>query len=68
MCRRVEGDDVDVIFQVFQQLVKLFLAAAAVGEDLHLIGDAARHPRLNVPQIHVLLLQRGEERRRERRM
>ena len=57
MCRRVEGDDVDLVFQVFQQLVKLFLAAAAVGEDLHLIGNAPRRPRLDVPQIDALLLQ-----------
>lgn len=53
-----------MIFQVFQQLVKLFLAAAAVGEDLHLIADAPRHPGLNVPQVDVLLLRRGEKRRR----
>lgn len=57
-----------MIFQVFQQLVKLFLAAAAVGEDLHLIADAPRHPGLNVPQVDVLLLRRGEKRRRRRRM
>lgn len=59
--RRVEGDDVDVIFEVLQQLVELLRAAAAVGEDLHLVGDALQHPRLDVPQVHPPLLQEGEE-------
>lgn len=58
VCGRVEGDDVDVILEVLQQLVELLLAAVAVGEDLHLVGDAPRRPRLNVPQVHVLLLAR----------
>lgn len=57
--RRVEGDDVDVIFEVLQQLVELLRAAAAVGEDLHLVGDALRHPRLDVPQVHPPLLREG---------
>lgn len=59
MHRCVEGDDVDVIFQVFQQLVKLLGAAAAVGEDLHLVGEAARRARLDVPQVDALLLRRA---------
>lgn len=63
MSGRVEGDDADVVFQVFQQLVELLLAAAAVGEDLHLVGSAPRRPRLDVPEVHVLLLWRREERR-----
>lgn len=58
--RCVEGDDVDVILQVFQQLVELLRAAAAVGEDLHLIGEAPRRPRLDVPQVDALLLRRGK--------
>lgn len=62
---RVEGDDVDVIFEVLQQLVELLWAAAAVSEDLHLIGDALRHPRLDVPQVHPPLLQEGEEEAKE---
>lgn len=61
---RVEGDDADVVLQVFQQLVELLLAAAAVGEDLHLVGSAPRRPRLNVPEVHALLLRRGEEGRK----
>lgn len=61
MRRRVERDDVDMIFEVLQQLVELLRAAAAVGEDLHLVGDALRHPRFNVPQVHPPLLQEGEE-------
>lgn len=60
---RVEGEDIDVIFQVFQQLVELLRAAAAVGEDLRLISDAPRRPRLDVPQIHALLLRGGGETR-----
>lgn len=67
MRRCVEGDDVDVIFQVFQQLVELLWAAAAVGEDLHLISEAPRHPRLDVAQVDVLLLRRGKEKRSWRR-
>lgn len=59
MCRCVEGDDVDVIFEVLQQLVELLRTAAAVGEDLHLVSDAPRHPRLDVLQVHSLLLQVG---------
>lgn len=60
--RCVEGDDVDVIFELLQQLVKLLLTAATVGEDLHLARNAPRHPRLDVLQIHSLLLQEeGEE-------
>lgn len=59
MCRRVEGDDVDMIFEVLQQLIELLLTAAAVGEDLHLVSDAPRHPRLDVPQVHLFLLQGG---------
>lgn len=58
--RRVEGDDADVIFEMLQQLVELLLTAAAVGEDLHLVGDAPRHPRLDVLQIHSPLLQEEE--------
>lgn len=63
MCRCVEGDDVDVFFEVLQQLIKLLRTAVTVGEDLHLVGDTLRHPRLDVPQVHSLLLQ--EERRKE---
>lgn len=56
MLRRVEGEDVDVVFEMLQQLVELFLAAVAICIDLHLRGDAFGHPRLNVSQIHPLLL------------
>lgn len=59
--RRVEGDDADVIFELLQQLVELLLTAAAVGEDLHLVGDAPRHPRLDVLQVHSPLLQEEGE-------
>lgn len=59
--RRVEGDDADVIFEMLQQLIELLLTAAAVSEDLHLVGDAPRHPRLDVLQIHSPLLQEEEE-------
>lgn len=63
VCRRVEGDDVDVIFEMLQQLVELLLTAVAVGEDLHLVRHSLRHPRLDVVQVHSLLLQEEEGRK-----
>lgn len=57
MRRRVEGDDVDVIFEVLQKLVELFRAAAAVCEDLHLVDHPLGRPRLDVPQVDPPLLQ-----------
>lgn len=62
VCRCVVGQDVDVVFEVLQQLVKLLLTAAAVSKDLHLVRDSLRHPRLDVVQVHSPLLRR---RRRE---
>ena len=59
---RVVGDDVDVVLEVLQELVELLLTAAAVGIDLHLMGQALGLTRLNVVQIDVLLLLQGEER------
>lgn len=59
VCRCVERDDVDVIFEVLQQLVKLLLAAAAVCIDLHLVSGSPRRSRLDVLQVHSLLLQEG---------
>jgi hypothetical protein len=64
---RVEGDDIDVVFEVLQQLIKLLLAAAAVGVDLHLCSDALGHPRLNVSQVHMLLLEEQRIDNEERR-
>lgn len=64
MCWRIEGHDVDVVFEMLQELVELFLAAAAVCKDLHLVRNSLRHPRLDVVQVHVLLLR--EDARRER--
>lgn len=63
MRRRVEGDDVDVIFEVLQQLLELLLTAVAVCKDLHLVNDTPGRSGLDVLQIHVLLLQEGEEQR-----
>lgn len=57
MRRRVEGDNVDVIFEVLQELVELLGAAAAVCEDLRLVGQPLGRPRLNVPQVDPPLLQ-----------
>lgn len=61
MCRRVEGDDVDVIFQVLQKLVELLRAAAAVCEDLHLVDRPLGRPRLDVPQVDPPLLQQEKQ-------
>ena len=60
MCSRVEGDDLDLIFEKFQKFVELLLAAAAVSEDLHLVSSLGP-PRLDVLQVHSLLLQEEEE-------
>lgn len=59
MCRCVEGDDVDVVPQVLQQLVELLLTAAAVGKDLHLVRNPLGPPGLDVVQVDPLLLGRG---------
>lgn len=66
VCRCVEGDDVDLIFEELQQLVKLLLTAAAVSEDLHLVNKTPRRSRLDVLQVHPLLLQEEEDRGGER--
>ena len=66
VCRCVEGDDVDLILEELQQLVKLLLTAAAVSEDLHLVNETPRSSRLDVLQVHLLLLQE-KSRRGERR-
>lgn len=58
---RVEGDDVDVIFEVLQKLVELLGATAAVREDLHLVDHPLGRPRLDVPQVDPPLLQKEEE-------
>lgn len=42
---------------MLQQLIELLPTAAAVGEDLHLVGDPLRHPGLDVVQVDPLLLQ-----------
>lgn len=65
MRRRVEGDDVDVILEVLQKLVELLGAAAAVCEDLRLVGHPLGRPRLNVPQVDPPLLWEEEEKQGE---
>ena len=45
-----------MVFEMLQEVIELLLAAAAVGVDLHLVGDALRHPRFNVVQVHMPLL------------
>lgn len=59
--RCVEGQDVDLVLQVLQKLVELLLAAAAAGEDLHLVRDSFGHPGLDVVQVDPLLLQEEEQ-------
>lgn len=54
-----------MIFEVLQKLVELLGAAAAVCEDLHLVGHPLGRPRLNVPQVDPPLLQEEEEKEDE---
>ena len=61
MCRCVKGHDADVVFEMLEQLVELFLAAVAVCKDLHLVRNPLRHPRLDVVQVDPLFLQGEEE-------
>lgn len=61
MRRRVEGDNVDVIFEMLQKLVELLRAADAVGEDLRLVGHPLGWPRLNVPQVDMPLLREEDD-------
>lgn len=61
VCRRVEGQDVDVVFEMLQQLIKFLLAAAAGSKDLDLVRDTLGSSGLDVVQVHTPLLQEEEE-------
>lgn len=56
MLRCIVGQDVDMVFEVLHQLVKLLLCAFELGIDFHLRGYALASAGLDMGQVNMFLL------------